>query len=80
VLGLSDDFGNMWILGDVFMRQAYTVFDLNKRAIGIVNLENPTDTESGTFSGFGKVFIIFAMLGIAAFLGKFVYDNYIKHP
>ena len=63
------------------MRQAYTVFDLNKRAIGIVNLENPTnDTDSGAFSGFGKVFIIFAMLGIAAFLGKFVYDNYIKNP
>lgn len=56
------------------------MFDLNKRAIGIVNLENPSnETESGTFSGFGKVFIIFAMLGVAAFLGKFVYDNYIKN-
>ncbi|KAL4473765.1 hypothetical protein ABPG74_022629 [Tetrahymena malaccensis] len=74
---------NMWILGDVFMRQTYNIFDYDRQAIGIVNLE-PEDEEghqikSGTFSGFGKLVIMLLVIGIGGFLANYIYQNYIKN-
>ncbi|EAR92323.1 eukaryotic aspartyl protease (macronuclear) [Tetrahymena thermophila SB210] len=74
---------NMWILGDVFMRQTYNIFDYDRQAIGIVNLQ-PEDEEghqikSGTFSGFGKLVIMLLVIGIGAFLANYIYQNYIKN-
>ncbi|KAL4504069.1 hypothetical protein ABPG72_022699 [Tetrahymena utriculariae] len=74
---------NMWILGDVFMRQTYNIFDYDRQAIGIVNMV-PEDEEghqikSDTFSGFGKLVIMLLVIGIGAFLANYIYQNYIKN-
>lgn len=36
-----EEFTSMWILGDVFMRSFYTIFDVDKQRIGFAELRDP---------------------------------------
>lgn len=55
---LPDYYGpDMWLLGDVFLKNVYSVFDFDKSRIGFATLEGddePSTTSGGSFSSQGK--------------------------
>lgn len=66
------------------MRQTYNIFNYEKKAIGIINLDSSSSDDSSkdssSIGGFAKFFVVLVMLGLVGFLAKFSYDTYIKQP
>lgn len=63
------------------MRQTYNIFNYDKNAIGIVNLDKALNGEipiSNEYSTFTKICLLLVILVLIAFLAKFIYDNYIN--
>ena len=61
------------------MRQTYNIFNYEKRAVGIVDLEKNDESGGGSFFGsFAKLIFLIIVIGLGIFLAKYVYDKYIN--